>query len=281
MNHFKEKLIRDIAIRGMAAPTQNQYVRAVEGLSDFYQRDPDLLTDDEVQKYVYSLIKKDYSWGYINSIVSGLRFFFGKTLKRDLRKFTIPCPKKRKKLPEVLSRKEVRRVLDAIPTVQQEAYFKILYGAGLRASEGARLKLSDIDSSNDVLWVRQGKGGKDRGVFLSPIVLDALRRYYRVFPFKTWIFPGVKHPDQPMSKDRAWSWFQAIKKKAGITKKGGPHLLRHSYATHTLENGHDLYTLKKALGHSKLTTTMIYIHLARRPGEDNDSPLDHLHDRDD
>jgi site-specific recombinase XerD len=223
----------------------------------------------------------DYAWSYISGTVSALRFFFEKTLGRDLRKFIIPCPKKNKKLPCVLSRSEVRKLLTAAPTIQQEAYFTILYGAGLRASEGRHLTLADIDSANHRLWVRQGKGGKDRIVYLSFDMLMVLRQYYKAFPFQTWIFPGVKHPKQPMDRSRAWSWFDSLKKKAGITKKGGPHLLRHSYATHHLENGHDLYTLKKALGHSKLSTTMIYIHLARRPSLDNDSPLDHLSERDD
>ncbi len=279
---YLEKLVCDMTIRNLADGTITQYESTIKGLARFYcGKDLAMLTEDEVQRYIYYLTQMNFASGYVSSKVSALRFFFEKTLKRDLRRFIIPCPKKDKTLPCVLSRKEVRQVLDAAPTVQQKAYFTILYGAGLRPSEGARLTLADIDSANNSLCVRKGKGAKDRVVYLSRDMLIALRRYYKAFPFKTWIFPGVKHPDQPMSKDRAWSWFVSLKKKIGITKKGGPHLLRHSYATHHLENGHDLYTVQKALGHSKLSTTMIYIHLARRPSLDNDSPLDHLGERDD
>jgi len=234
MDHI-EKLICDMTIRNMADSTKTQYVYTVTSLAKYYSgKDLALLSEDEVQRYIYFLCKLHKS-SYVNTLVSGLRFFFESTLKRDLRKVHHSLPQEKQKTPRG-SQPQRREILAATPTVQQEAYFTILYGAGLRASEGARRTLSDIDSTNSRLWVRQGKGGKDRVVYLAADMLTALRRYYKAFHFTTWIFPGVKHPDQPMGRDRAWSWFDSLKKKTGITKKGGPHLLRHSYATHHLEN---------------------------------------------
>ena len=278
MGKLSQKMTRDMAIRGLKKNTQVLYLLAIRTLYEFYQTSPELLSDDDVQRFIFSLIERDLAWGTINAYVAGLRFFYGKTLKQDLERFVIPCPKKRKKLPQILSCEEVRRVMGIIYNPQKDAFFKILYDTGVRGGEAVHLRVADIDRSNKRLWVRNGKGGTDRGVYLSPEVLEALTRYWRAFHFDGWIFPGPRNRNQPMSRDRALRWFHALKKEAGITKEGGLHMWRHTYATHRLETGHDLYSIKKALGHRSIVSTMIYLQLAHRPEDENSSLLNGLYD---
>ncbi len=278
MGRLSQKMICDMAIRGLKPTTQKLYLSAVVALYKFHKTSPEYLTDDHIQCFIYHMVRRKLAWGTISAYVSALRFFYGKTLKHNLDQFIIPCPKRCKTLPEIFSREEVRQLMELMPNIQQETYFKILYDTGLRGNEAVHLRMCDIDRGNKRLWVRFGKGGKDRGVFLSPKILTTLERYWKAFQFDDWIFPSSRNRQQPMSRDRALRWFHALKVKGAITKKGGLHMWRHTCATHMLENGRSLRTIQKALGHSSISSTMIYLQLAQEPNEEV-SLLDNLYDQ--
>lgn len=187
----------------------------------------------------------------------------------------IPRAKKEKKLPVVLSPSEVKRIFNATVNIKHKAILMTIYGAGLRVSEAANLKISDIDSSNMQIHIRQGKGKKDRYCMLSPMILNILREYYKYYHPKEWLFQGST-PNKPISSRTIERVFEISKKKSGITKNATVHTLRHSFATHLLESGVDVYHIQQLMGHSSVKTTSIYIHLQRKDVLNIKSPLDTL-----
>ncbi len=279
MANAKDKFIKAMAVRGMAKSTQKSYLNALSNLSKFYSgRLVESITDDEVQEFIYDRVKRKLSWPYINVHVSAFRFFYGKTLRKNLSQFVIPCPKMRKKLPQVMSAEEVRRALEVVRHIpRQFAFFSVLYGCGLRGREACGLRVADIDSGNKALWVRNGKGGKDRRLYLPPVVYGALGRYWHAHCFTDYVFPGYHDTTRPMVVQRARDWFRELKDLAGIRKEGALHMWRHTYATHMVEAGHSLLTLKRALGHTSLKSTMVYLHLSAGRKDEQDSPIDHLY----
>ena len=275
-----EQFTKSMEIRRLSPRTITSYLNALNRLAAFCTcKALEILTDDEVQDHIYHLVGLKLSWSYINVQVSAYRFFYGITLRKNLRCFIIPCPKARRKLPLVMSRDEIKRALAAVQySAQQSAFFHLLIGCGLRGGEACRLRLQDLDKGNQKVWVRAGKGGKDRGVYFPPEVRSAFVRYYKQIGFKDYVFPGINHPNQPMTEQRARDWFREVKVVAGIQKRGSLHMWRHTYATQMLENGHDLLEIKRALGHTSLQTTMIYLHISSGYGNERDSPLSHLDD---
>jgi len=280
MANAKDKFIKAMTVRGMKESTQKSYLNALNNLSKYYPgRSLESINDDEVQEFIYDRVKRKLSWPYINVHVSAFRFFYGKTLRKNLSQFVIPCPKMRKKMPHVMSVEEVRRALEVVRHVpRQFAFFSVLYGCGLRGGEACRLRVADIDSGNKALWVRNGKGGKDRRLYLPGLVYQALARYWRANHFKDYVFPGYHDATRPMVVQRARNWFRELKDLAGIKKEGALHMWRHTYATRMVEAGHSLLTLKRALGHTSLKSTMIYLHLSAGRKNEQDSPIDHLYE---
>jgi integrase/recombinase XerD len=278
MTEVTDKFTKDLKIRNRAGGTQDAYLETVKSLEQFYpDKSLEDLSDDEVQEYIFHLIERGLSWSYIQVHVSAFRFFYGKTLRRNLSTFVIPCPKGKKKIPNYMSYDEVRAALEASSgNPRQAAFFSVLYGCGLRAKEACGLRIADLDSANRTIWVRNGKGGKDRGVHFPNKVYDDLARYWRAFRFNDYVFPGYEDPGKPMLEQRARDWFREIKSMAGIKKAGSLHMWRHTYAVHMLDAGHRLLTIKRALGHSSLNTTMIYLQMAAPREEEKDSPIDHL-----
>jgi integrase/recombinase XerD len=212
----------------------------------------------------------------INSTVSALRFFFDVTLDRsDLAKQTTFIHEPRK-LPLILSRDEVRRVLEAAPGLKYKAALSIAYAAGLRVAEVVALKVSDIDSKRMLLRVEQGKGRKDRYAMLSPVLLELLREWWKVSRSRGWLFPGGRDPVQPMTTRQLTRACHMAAQAAEINKRVTPHTLRHSFATHLLEHGVDIRVIQVLLGHAKLDTTALYTQVATNTLRDVVSPLDHL-----
>jgi integrase/recombinase XerD len=206
--------------------------------------------------------------------VFGLRFFYTVTLKRPT--LALPWPKGVKKLPEVLSRQEGGRLLPSTATLRERALLMTTYGGGLRVSEGVRLRVNDIDTQRDMLRVEQGKGRKDRYTLLGPRLLAELRHYWQVYrPALPWLFPQ-RRKAAPMHPATAQKLYSAAKRRAGITKAGGIHALRHAFATHLLEAGTDLPTLQRLLGHDSVTTTMRYVHVTQQRVAAQGSPLERL-----
>jgi integrase/recombinase XerD len=217
--------------------------------------------------------------GTVVNQVAALRFFFVKTLKRHQFRDFLPYPQDRRRLPTVLSREEVSQLINAAGTLFRRTLLMTLYGTGMRRSELARLKISDIDSQRMIIRVVAGKGGKDRDLPLSPALLETLRQYWRWRKPKLYMFPTRtlgRRLDQPISDKTVWIACSEAARRAGISKRVTPHTLRHSWATHLLEAGTDLRTIQVLLGHGDLETTAQYLHLSQRHLQTVINPLDGL-----
>jgi site-specific recombinase XerD len=218
--------------------------------------------------------------GTVVAQISALRFFCRHVLKRRDVREDLPYPKRRLRLPVVLSPDEVQRLIAGAKNLYHRTLLLTLYGAGLRRSEACQLKVRDIDSQRMVLRVEQGKGGRDREIPLSPTLLAALREYYRWMRPRTYLFPGTHHgwrADAPITSKVIWEAVRLATRKAGIDKRVTPHTLRHTYATHLLEAGADLRTIQLLLGHADLSHTTVYLHLSRRHLHAAPNPLEQLH----
>lgn len=275
MGELRERMEHDLVVRGMSLRTQEAYLAAVAGLAKHYQQRPDALSPQQVEGYIRYLIEqRRLAPNSVRIAVFGLRFFYTVTLHRQ--PFTLPLPKGVKKLPEVLSREEVTRLLASATTLRERAVLMTTYGGGLRVSEVVRLRVSDIDAPRDLLRVEQGKGRKDRYTLLGPRLLAELRHYWQVYrPAPPWLSPQRRQA-APMAVETAQKIYYAAKRRAGITKGGGIHALRHAFATHLLEAGMDLPTLQRLLGHDSITATMRYVHVTPQRAAAHGSPLDGL-----
>jgi len=261
MTKLREQMIQEMILRGFAPSTQRAYLGAVSRLAQHCGRSPHRVSNREVKAYLLYLHQdKKQSRSTCNVAAAGLRFLYHQTLGRSRTDFDIPIARKSTKLPHVLSRDEVARLLSRTHFLKHRALFLVAYSAGLRGSEVVRLRLRDIDSGRMVIRVEQGKGAKDRLTVLSPRLLEVLRDYFCRERPAEFLFPsgdekshlcvgGLKHA------------FVAAKRRAKIEKPGGIHLLRHGFATHMLEAGVDLYTLQQLLGHRSIRTTTRYLHL--------------------
>jgi site-specific recombinase XerD len=276
MTALRMRMDNDMLVRGMAERTREAYLAAVARLARHYRRSPDRLSPQEVQAYLVHMLREEkLAWSTCNIAVQAFRFLYHTTLGRPAPSFTIPGPKQPQRLPEILSPAEVRRVLESTANRKQRALLATTYAAGLRVSEVVRLQLRDLDAQRMSLRVQQGKGGKDRDTLLSPRLLEELRAYWRQYRPARWLFPA-RGGQGPMDSSTAQKLYSAAKQRAGITKRGGIHALRHAFATHLLEAGTDLHTIQRLLGHGHLGSTMRYFHLARRTLLGTTSPLEWL-----
>jgi site-specific recombinase XerD len=266
----------DMVARGLTDRTRESYLWAVAGLAQFYRRRPDQIADEEVKTYLVHLLReRRLSSSTCNVVASGLRFFYRVTLKRDHTTFDIPLSRKPGKLPVILSREEVERVIARATPLKHRTMLLTIYAAGLRLNEVLHLRVTDVDSGRMTIRVEQGKGRKDRYTVLAPRLLDELRRYWALERPQNWLFPSARTaaPLDPSALQRA---YHVAKRRAGVTKPGGLHGLRHAFATHLLEAGVDLHTIQRLLGHEHLTTTTRYFQLTRHTEIGPDSPLDLL-----
>jgi len=262
MTELRRRMDNDMILRGMAERTRDSYLSAVARMARFYGRSPDRIVEGEVQAYLLHLIReKKLSWSTCNIAASGLRFFYHITLRRGRTAFSIPSPQQPSQLPEILSREEVLRLLQVPSIRKHRTVLATTYAAGLRVSEVVQLKITDVDSDRMTLRVEQGKGAKDRYTLLSPRLLEELRLYWSECRPVRWLFPALRSPN-PMHISTAQKIYTAAKLKAGITKRGGIHALRHAFATHLLEAGTDLHTIQRLLGHGHISATQRYFHLA-------------------
>jgi site-specific recombinase XerD len=277
MTKLRQRMDDDMLARGLADRTREAYLWAVTGLARFYHRSPDQISDAEVQAYLVHLIReRQRAWSTCNIVVNGLRFFYHTTLKRDRTTFSIPSPRQSGKLPIVLSREEVQRLLTHAATQKYRTMLMTKYAAGLRLSEVLHLQAHHIDSARMMIRVEQGKGGKDRYTLLPARLLEALRAYWRVARPPDWLFPARKDPARRMDPSSLQKAYLTAKRRAGLTKSGGVHTLRHCFATHLLEAGVDLHTIQRLMGHRHLSTTARYLQLTRHTQIGSDSPLDLL-----
>jgi len=230
----------------------------------------------EVREWLLRLFRSGHSHSYANQALSALRFLHRKVLHAPAPVADIPRAKRKKILPKVLSQDEIKAFLAALRSPKHRAIAMILYSGGLRVSEAARLKVEDIDSHRGQIHVRQGKGRKDRYVMLSPVVLEVLREYARVERPHDWLFPAGHRRDRHITPRTIQKEVSRAAKDAGIQKRVTPHMLRHSFATHLLEAGTDLRYIQELLGHTKISTTVTYTHVAKREAQNIASPIDRI-----
>lgn len=277
MGILRDRMIKEMELRRFASGTQYLYLRSMEELAKYFNKQPDRITNEELRDYVhYLLTKRKWAWSTINSNTSAIRFFYVQTLGRKDVADAIPPRKTPHPLPEILSREEVQRLIDSTIMPKHRMLLMTAYSGGLRVSEAIRLKITDIDSERMVIRIECSKRERDRYVMLSERLLDKLRAYWLENRPRPWLFTG-KTPDCHMSDRTARGVFLRAKKRAGIIKKGGFHTLRHSFATHLLEDGVDVRTIQILMGHSSIQTTTRYLQVTSGRMLGLKSPLDMLH----
>lgn len=278
MTTLRQRMIEDLRIRNYARRTINTYIAHVRRFADHFGRSPCELGPEEIRQYqLYLVNERQASWSTFNQAVCALRFLYRVTLSREEIIPQIPYGRREKKLPVVLSVKEVRRLIRAVENVKHRTALMAIYAGGLRLSEGIGLQVSDIDSERMTLRIRQAKGRKDRLVPLSATLLKQLRAYWKQYQPRTVLFPGERSRRalHPTSIQKA---FKLARIKVRLAKAASVHTLRHSFATHLLEAGTDLRTIQTILGHSSLNTTAIYLHVRSHLRFSGRNPLDLLRD---
>ena len=272
---LRQRMIDDMTARRFKAKIQKDYVRHVRNFAAFLGRSPDTATSEDLRRFQLHMAQQQISPWSINAAIAALRFFFTVTLERPDLVRPLRIVNEPRKAPVVLSQEEVARLLEAAPGLKYKAALSVAYGAGLRVSEVANLKVSDIDSERMTLRVEQGKGQRDRYVMLSPQLLELLRDWWQAARPQVWLFPG-QNPINPMTARQLNRAVTAAKDLAGISKRVSPHTLRHSFATHLLEQGVDIRVIQVLLGHAKLETTALYTRVAVNTIRDVKSPLERL-----
>jgi integrase/recombinase XerD len=281
MTPLRQRMLDDLRRRNYTADTIRAYIRAVRQFAEFFGRSPEQMGAEEVRQYqIYLLHERRLAPGSVENCVSALRFLYKRTLKRrDLAFDDLPFPKQPRSLPNVLSQDEVKRLIEGTRNRMHRTILMLLYATGVRRTEASRIKVSDIDSGRMVIHIRRGKGLRDRDVPLTPKLLEELREYWRWKKPAVYMFPSevsAREHEQPISDKTVWNICKAAAKRAGITKKIGPHTLRHSYATHLLEAGTDLRTIQLLMGHERLEDTTVYLHLSQHHLHAAINPLDQI-----
>ena len=280
-----DRTIQALQLNGKGERTQQAYARSVRMLTQFYDKSPDLITEQELQDYFLHRKNVDHwSPNTMRICYCGIRFFFEHVLQRNWHILGILRAQTERRLPAVLSPEEVRSILSQVKTFQNYAYLSTVYSCGLRLHEGLHLEVSDIDSSRMMIHVHRGKGAKDRYVPLPQSTLQLLRRYWTTHHHPRLLFPavgrggnGAKDAQLPMAKSSVQGAFRRAKWDAGVRKKGvSIHTLRHSYATHLLEAGVNLRVIQRYMGHARLETTMLYLHLTQKGQEDACQLINHV-----
>lgn len=278
MTPLRQQMSEAMVLRGLALRTREAYLAAVVALAKFYRRSPDTLTSEQLQAYLLHLItEKKLAYSSVNQASCAFRFLYGSVLRQADVRLDIPMAKVPKRLPQILSREEVKRLIGAAGSVRARTLLSITYAAGLRVSELCALQVADIESAPDrmCLKVRQGKGGQDRYTLLSPRLLSVLRVYWQACRPRHWLFPN-RSGRATIDLSTAQRAYAAARDAAGIAREGGIHVLRHCFATHLLESGVDLPTIQRLMGHEHISTTMRYLHLARSHLTNTTSPLELL-----
>jgi len=276
MDTLREKMLAELQLRGITLRTQTAYLREIAKLENYFNRSPEELGEEEVKEYlVHMLEDRGLSSGTYKYYAAGIKFLYRTTLNRGEVVEKIKYPKAKIKLPVVLDLSEVRTMLSVMENLKHRAVLTITYSAGLRVSETAHLKVTDIDSKRMMVRVRQGKGGKDRYTILSKTTLECLREYWRAYRPKDWLFEGQKEGSH-ICYTSLRNIFVEAKERAGITKPVGPHSLRHAFATHLIEAGTSLHHVQLLLGHKSPKTTTVYLHVSKMNLAQVCSPLDSI-----
>ena len=276
MTSLRQRMLEDLQIRNYSPTTIRLYLSSVAEFAQHFHKSPDQLGPEHIRQYQLFLIQeKQACQSTCIQFVSASRFFYTHTLHRKIEIERIPFPRRQRKLPLILSREEVKALLEAPGKLRDRAVLAVLYGSGLRVAEATQLKPRDIDACRNVLWVRQGKGRRDRQTLLPAKLLELLRRYWRAQRPGEWLFPATA-PHRPIPPKTIYLACRHAAQTAGINKPVHPHSLRHAFATHLLEAGTNLRTIQILLGHANLETTARYLQVADIAVRSTSSPLDSL-----
>jgi integrase/recombinase XerD len=284
MTPLRQRMIEDMQLRGLSEKTQDAYVRAVRQLAEHCGKSPDCINEEELRLFFLHL-KNDklVSSSTLTVALSGIKFFYEHTLRREWTTLDLVRPARQKKLPVVLSIAQVRRILEHIRHPRYRVCLSVIYACGLRLGEGVHLQVRDIDGDRMVIHVRHGKGNKDRYVPLPHCILEMLREFWCTHRHPQWLFPfptqdGIPPAiaTKPMSVPGVQYCFKVALAESSIPKEATVHTLRHSYATHLLEAGIELRAIQSYLGHSSLQTTARYLHLTRATEERSAKSIDQL-----
>jgi site-specific recombinase XerD len=273
---LRQRMIEDMTIRRLKERTQDFYQRAVAKYAQHFRTSPGELDYEHVRRYQLHLVQSGWKPGYVNHTMSALRFFYKVTMGRHDALEMIALAKEPKKLRQVLTPEEVVRLIEAAPGRKYRCAFSIAYGAGLRSSELVSLKVSDIDSTRMVLRIEDGKGGRDRLAKLSPQMLDELRAWWKIDKPKVFLFPSRFKAADHISGRQYHRACREAAIRARIDRSVHPHMLRHSFATHLLDQGVDIRVIQAMLGHKKLETTAIYAAVSPKLIQSVEGPLDRL-----
>jgi len=278
---LRQRMLDDMTLRKLHPKTQAGYLRAVKNFSRFFGRSPDQASPEDLRRFQLHMVEKGVSSTTLNATITGLKFFFGVTLDRPSALKKMSPVRKAQKLPQVLSVDEVTRLLQGASNLKHRAALSLAYGAGLRASEVTHLKIADIDSDRMIIRIQQGKGRRDRYAMLSPSLRKLLQAWWRqgraqgkMLP-GGWLFPG-QNPVKPLSTRQLNRACKSAAAAACLDKRISMHTLRHSFATHLLEQKVDIRIIQVLLGHQKLENTARYSHVATRTLSEVTSPLEHL-----
>jgi site-specific recombinase XerD len=275
MTELRQKMIRTMELKNLSDHTQRAYLAAVTGIAKFYNQSPDKMTREEIEDYLLYLKQdKGIAPNSCYSVLTGLRFFYKHVTEKEI-PVTYSIRRTPRKLPEVLSMQNIWKIICSAKNLKHKMILMTTYSAGLRASETRHLKAENIDSKAMLIKVR-GKGDKDRYTLLSKRLLVELKTYYRKYRPGSYLFPSSfsKKNNQPLSYEAIRLIYEKARKKAGVKRGTGIHTMRHSFATHLLEAGYDIRKIQVLMGHARLTTTMIYMHVSRQTLSKIPSPLD-------
>ncbi len=282
MTPLRQRMTEDMQLAGYSSKTQQAYVGAVRQLFAHFNCNPSQLTEEQLRQYfLYLTNERKVSRPTVTIALCGIKFFFERTLQREWTTLGLVRPRREKKLPVVLSREEVRRILEQVHRPVYRACLKTIYSCGLRLREGSQLRISDIDSGRMALYIH-GKGGKDRYVPLPDRTLQLLREFWKTHRSQPWVFPATSRgakpgaPIHPLTDSSLQKAFKRAVDAAGISKRAHIHSLRHSYATHLLEAGVNLRIIQENLGHGSARTTQIYTHLTAEARASMMDPLNEL-----
>lgn len=269
-----KKVEDELKIRGYSSKTIKSYKGQIRRFIEYHEKQPYALDKQDIDNYLLHLLSsKDISHSYVNQIVSAIKFLYKNVYNMQNICIDLERPKKEKKLPEILSKNEISKLLKAVKNLKHKAILYLVYSAGLRVGEVVKLKPTDIDSDRMLIHIIQGKGKKDRYTILSETALSILRQYVKVYKPEHWLFPG-QHPDKHLTERSVQKVFDNARIDAKIRKDVSVHNLRHSFATHLLEGGVNLRYIQELLGHSSSKTTEIYTHVTQKNLSNIISPLD-------
>ena len=281
MTKLRQKMIRAMELKNLSDNTQRAYLADVTGIARFYNQSPDKFTKEKIEDYLlYLKHDKGHAPNSCYSVLTGLRFFYKYVTEKEI-PVTYSIRRTTRKLPQVLTMEEIWKIICSTNNLKHRLILMTTYSAGLRASETINLKAENIDSERMLIKVK-GKGGKERYTLLSKRLLPELRHYYKTFSPKTYLFPSSfkKNKNQPLSYETIRTIYEDARKKAGVKRGTGVHTLRHSFATHLLEAGYDIRKIQVLMGHTRLSTTMIYLHVSRETLSKIPSPLDLINTED-